>query len=894
MNNKKSLLQDSLQELENIKNESLELAKEQLINESADLLEKKSAALFEKIIAGEDASEEESIKEEESKKEIVKAKQNGDKSYTVEYSDGTSKTIAVSNDAWDEINNKYGKSNIEESLSINEILNELSDMYSEEDDEEEEDDSDEEEEEDDSDEEEDDSDEEEEMSLDALRKAAEEQGFKLVADTDDEEEDMDSDEEEMDSDEEEMDDSDEDEDIEFGDEESDEDEFMTTNVDDKVLARPSDKTVNEGSKLSRSQKEYNKEVDKYKFFIVDLKKKKAVSGWEFQSDAKDALSDYDKDPNFKVVAARTLSSMGIENPKENFKNPKKINENNNKMRNTKKQVLKDLRDVSFNKLVEAYYNMDEEDSFVVKENEYMDDEDEMPDYSNIGQLEEYDDYEDENIDIDDDPEFERRMSGKKFKPSSRELKSMRPEKDDEYDPYSDIRKGDDYEDEMDEEMMYEIDMPDEGYMYEMSDDDINEMLSEMDIDTMHDAEEASGMDRLQKNSMPQKNELEEMFQEMSMEELEEMNTMLHEDGEGDGEGMSFQGKSKNDMKFEVNPEEDYSNLTEAEIEEMLDSIKEEEEMEESSAFSSQTQKNIGNPRGGSREGAPERRSGMLAEEEDEQLDEFFSGLKGAFGQAAAGIGKLGSTAKQAIGQYATEIGQAYQDAELTNEIKKLETLANNIGKQILALDSRRQRAGKGKLEPKDIVGLITTLSNQMRTGAGKSGNIGNVSLANTNIGQKLQQGQPQAQVQEDIDVLHEQVKKLKQEKATLQEGFVNKVKSLENKVYDVTISALKAGFVNKFLLEHPLRENEKLQIIHRFSNAQTKEQIKETYISLTNEFAKGQTVKDGSMLNESVQNKLGKIHRTDNAIVTEKNLMNENDESNRFKQLLNYNFNKKK
>ena len=88
--------------------------------------------------------------------------------------------------------------------------------------------------------------------------------------------------------------------------------------------------------------------------------------------------------------------------------------------------------------------------------------------------------------------------------------------------------------------------------------------------------------------------------------------------------------------------------------------------------------------------------------------------------------------------------------------------------------------------------------------------------------------------------------------------------------------------------------NEKLQIIHRFSNAQTKEQIKETYISLTNEFAKGQTVKDGSMLNESVQNKVGKVHRTDNAIVTEKNLMNENDETNRFKQLLNYNFNKKK
>ena len=48
------------------------------------------------------------------------------------------------------------------------------------------------------------------------------------------------------------------------------------------------------------------------------------------------------------------------------------------------------------------------------------------------------------------------------------------------------------------------------------------------------------------------------------------------------------------------------------------------------------------------------------------------------------------------------------------------------------------------------------------------------------------------------------------------------------------------------------------------------------------------------MLNESVQNKVGKVHRTDNAVVREKNLINENDESLRFKQLLNYNFGKKK
>jgi len=43
------------------------------------------------------------------KKEVVDAKQNGDKSYSVEYSDGTKKQIHVSHDDWDEINDKYGK-----------------------------------------------------------------------------------------------------------------------------------------------------------------------------------------------------------------------------------------------------------------------------------------------------------------------------------------------------------------------------------------------------------------------------------------------------------------------------------------------------------------------------------------------------------------------------------------------------------------------------------------------------------------------------------------------------------------------------------------------------------------------------------------------------------------
>lgn len=675
MNNKKSLLQDSLQELENIKNESLELAKEQLINESADLLEKKSAALFEKLIGG-DKEEEEDKKEEKesdnkksSKKEKEEEEENDDK-----------------------------KSSKDESASINEMLNELKDLDDE----------------DDSDDIEMDSDDmesdEEEMSLDALRKAAEEHGFKLVADSDDEEgeedeEEMDSDEEEMDSDEEEIEDSDDEEDIEF----DDSDEFSDVDVDDRVLAEPSD-----------------------------------------DDEEEEDINDEEEEESFKKI-------------NENFKR------NNTKMRNTKKQVLKDLRDVSFNKLVEAYYNMNENDSFIIKENKYMEDEDYGMENEGYGM--EGGDY----VSMMDEDLYE----------------------DENYEEgYHSLMDEDNYDEGYgmeDEDVIYEIDMPsqsmsDENWNMEeeLSETELNEMLAEMDVDfsqppvsrkdrrIVDNVREVSGIENLEpkfsrKNPSMSNSptELEEMFETMTLEELHEMEKLLHEDGDvestQDGEGGL--GGSREHMRMPVDIGEDYmekKDLTEAEIEEMLAEMQG-DELEESSAINSQTKMNRGNRGGGNVQGRPERRSGMISEEETEE-----------------------------------------------------------------------------------------------------------------------------------VESLHEQIKKLKAENKSLNEGFTNKVKSLENKVYDVTISALKAGFVNKFLLEHPLRENEKLQIIHRFTNAQTKEQIKETYISLTNEFAKGQTVKDGSMLNESVQNKVGKVHRTDNVVVTEKNLMNENDESNRFKQLLNYNFGKRK
>jgi len=47
-------------------------------------------------------------------KKIKTAKQNGDKSYSVEYEDGTKKTISVSHDDWDDINKKYNKKDLKE------------------------------------------------------------------------------------------------------------------------------------------------------------------------------------------------------------------------------------------------------------------------------------------------------------------------------------------------------------------------------------------------------------------------------------------------------------------------------------------------------------------------------------------------------------------------------------------------------------------------------------------------------------------------------------------------------------------------------------------------------------------------------------------------------------
>lgn len=77
--------------------------------------------------------------------------------------------------------------------------------------------------------------------------------------------------------------------------------------------------MNLKGKGSQAKNRYNRELESYKWFVVDLKENKAVTGNEFKSDALDVLSDYDDKSRYKVVSEISLKKLGIENPKEIWK-----------------------------------------------------------------------------------------------------------------------------------------------------------------------------------------------------------------------------------------------------------------------------------------------------------------------------------------------------------------------------------------------------------------------------------------------------------------------------------------------------------------------------------------------------------------------------------------------
>lgn len=84
-----------------------------------------------------------------------------------------------------------------------------------------------------------------------------------------------------------------------------------------VVTAPKVKQVTLGG-LKNHQKQYNKEVDAYKWFVIELSTNKPISGFEFKGDAIDLLNDFEAKTH-KVVAKSSLKKLGIADPSESWK-----------------------------------------------------------------------------------------------------------------------------------------------------------------------------------------------------------------------------------------------------------------------------------------------------------------------------------------------------------------------------------------------------------------------------------------------------------------------------------------------------------------------------------------------------------------------------------------------
>lgn len=70
--------------------------------------------------------------------------------------------------------------------------------------------------------------------------------------------------------------------------------------------------------MKRAEKQYNKEVDAYRWFVVNMETKYVHSGFEYKQDAIDLMSDFDPG-TVKIVAKNRLAINGIVDPCESWK-----------------------------------------------------------------------------------------------------------------------------------------------------------------------------------------------------------------------------------------------------------------------------------------------------------------------------------------------------------------------------------------------------------------------------------------------------------------------------------------------------------------------------------------------------------------------------------------------
>lgn len=106
----------------------------------------------------------------------------------------------------------------------------------------------------------------------------------------------------------------------------------------KVGAVAKTKSGKPAKRLTKAQRDYNKDVAAYKYYVVNNGKVEA--GFEFKSDAKDMATDFY--PVAKVLTAQQLKKAGIKNPSSEWKytigSNLKINRKEQRLGATEKDV----------------------------------------------------------------------------------------------------------------------------------------------------------------------------------------------------------------------------------------------------------------------------------------------------------------------------------------------------------------------------------------------------------------------------------------------------------------------------------------------------------------------------------------------------------------------------
>lgn len=126
---------------------------------------------------------------------------------------------------------------------------------------------------------------------------------------------------------------------------------------------------------------------------------------------------------------------------------------------------------------------------------------------------------------------------------------------------------------------------------------------------------------------------------------------------------------------------------------------------------------------------------VSAEDKVAQINELFGGLGQLGKKAVQGIGSgiksagqaIGGAAQkvnQAVGQAATNVKQTYYAGEKNSALKKLETIAADLGKQIAAVNANATKAGQ---EPINVNSILTTIKNQV--GSVGTANLGKFKTA---------------------------------------------------------------------------------------------------------------------------------------------------------------------